>query len=120
MLKVSDPLPPFSATAVLVILDVLLNLEYQSHQVHVQDLAYTMVASHMRKAYTIPVTRSHMYTGYPSEPILAIAALDLIWEAILAKEEIRYPCSGNPILDMLVAVENLSPGLSTRVNMGKT
>ena len=60
-------------TGKLAILDTLLNLERtQSHQ-----LASTMVASHLRTVYCAP-SDTYMHTGYPSEPVLAEAALEFV------------------------------------------
>ena len=107
-----------SVTSLLAILDVLLNLEYHSHQLHVQDLTHRMVASHMRTAYIVPTSRSYMYTRYPSEPILTVAALDLVWEATEKGDISKYP-SGDPMLDMFMSIDTTNPGAIDKGERGK-
>ncbi|KAJ8489301.1 hypothetical protein ONZ45_g13639 [Pleurotus djamor] len=60
------------------ILDVLLNLHYHPHWQDTQQLMHTQVASHMRTVFSVPNSRAYLHSGYPSEPILAHAALDVV------------------------------------------
>ncbi|PPQ94721.1 hypothetical protein CVT25_009576 [Psilocybe cyanescens] len=69
---------PFSFMARLAVLDTLLNLEYRPMNTQTQTLVDDMVAGHMRTAFSMPTDRTSMYSGYPSEPVLAEAALDTI------------------------------------------
>ncbi|KAJ2918955.1 hypothetical protein MD484_g1413, partial [Candolleomyces efflorescens] len=68
----------FNPTAKLAILDTLLNLEYHPSKIETNRLMDDMVASHMRTAFFVPIDCMSMYTGYPSEPVLAEAALDIV------------------------------------------
>lgn len=65
--------------ACLAILDVVLSLSYEDRQENVNTTLSTMVARHMRIAYSIPVHRRYMQSGFPSEPILAEAASRQLW-----------------------------------------
>ncbi|PPQ86747.1 hypothetical protein CVT25_012384 [Psilocybe cyanescens] len=77
----------------LAILDTLLNLEYSpakfqtrkliddmvaNPKFQTRKLIDDMVANRMRTAFSVPTDHTSMYSGYPSEPVLAEAALDTI------------------------------------------
>ncbi|KAH9481121.1 hypothetical protein JR316_0005641 [Psilocybe cubensis] len=62
----------------LAVLDTLLNLEYSPTKHQTLQLADDMVAGNMRTAFSVPTDRLSMYSGYPSEPVLAEAALNII------------------------------------------
>lgn len=64
--------------ACLAVLDTLLNLQYDPLRMQNTGLADVMVAGHMRTAFSVPIDRASMLTGYPSEPVLAEAALDVV------------------------------------------
>ncbi|KAF6751649.1 hypothetical protein DFP72DRAFT_1047598 [Ephemerocybe angulata] len=66
------------STAKLAILDTLLNLDYQPSRIQTRKLADKMVASYLRTAFSVANDREFMFTGYPSEPVLAEAALDIV------------------------------------------
>ena len=59
----------------LAILDTVLYLNYHPLQVDAKTAQADMIASHMRTAFSVPKNRSYVHSGYPSEPILAEAAL---------------------------------------------
>ncbi|KAF4615349.1 hypothetical protein D9613_003426 [Agrocybe pediades] len=71
------------ATIRLAVLDILLSLHYDPLKLHNcsrgRHIHYDMIAGHMRTAFSIPKDReTFMHSGYPSEPILAGAAMDLV------------------------------------------
>ena len=59
----------------LAILDSVLNLNYNPLQVDAKIAQADMIAGHMRTAFFVPQNRSYIHSGYPSESILAEAAL---------------------------------------------
>ncbi|RXW23805.1 hypothetical protein EST38_g2059 [Candolleomyces aberdarensis] len=63
--------------AKLAVLDTLLNLRYHSLRLH-YSMIKEMVGSHMRTVYSAPRSREYMHSGYPSEPILAEAAMEIL------------------------------------------
>ncbi|KAJ2935542.1 hypothetical protein H1R20_g1554, partial [Candolleomyces eurysporus] len=63
--------------AKLAVLDTLLNLRYRSLRLH-YSMIKEMVGSHMRTVYSAPRSREYMHSGYPSEPILAEAAMEIL------------------------------------------
>ncbi|PPQ86745.1 hypothetical protein CVT25_012382 [Psilocybe cyanescens] len=65
-------------TPTLAVLDTLLNLEYSPAKIQTRKLIDEMVADNMRTAFSVPTDHTSMYSGYPSEPVLAEAALDTI------------------------------------------
>lgn len=56
-------------------LDVLLHLDFEPRRQVANDIQANMVASHMRIVYSVPASREYLRSGYPSEPILAEAAM---------------------------------------------
>ena len=56
------------------VVDVRLMLDYEPQRVESHRLQADLVAGHMRICYSVPQSREYMYSGYPSEPILAEAA----------------------------------------------
>ncbi|KAG6377824.1 hypothetical protein JVT61DRAFT_14602 [Boletus reticuloceps] len=63
-----------SDTAMLVLLDVLIMIDYEPMGELVRELEVEMVASHMKTAFSIPQDGRYAFSGYPSEPFLAEAA----------------------------------------------
>ncbi|KAF8124075.1 hypothetical protein EV363DRAFT_1586969 [Boletus edulis] len=63
-----------SHTAMLVLLDVLIMIDYEPMGKLVRELEVEMVASHMKTAFSIPQHGRYVISGYPSEPFLAEAA----------------------------------------------
>ena len=59
----------------LAVLDAVLNLNYYALQVDAKTAQADMIAGHMRTAFSVPQNHSYIHSGYPSEPILAEAAL---------------------------------------------
>ena len=45
------------------------------HEAHAKIAQADMIAGHMRTAFFVPQNRSYIHSGYPSESILAEAAL---------------------------------------------
>ncbi|KAJ8519125.1 hypothetical protein ONZ45_g3865 [Pleurotus djamor] len=62
------------------ILDVLLSLQFLPHREATRRLTEDLVASHMRTVFSAPTNREYLRSGYPSEPLLAHAALDAVHE----------------------------------------
>lgn len=85
----------------LAILDVVLSVGYEHRHQAVYDTLSTLVASHMCTAYSIPAHRRYSRSGYPSEPILAEAASQLLWT--MRKKDMVLPTLkanfSNSILD---------------------
>ena len=69
----------FSRTARLAVLDVQLSLDYEPRCEKTQVEEANLVESHMRIAFSIPVHREYLRSGYPSEPLLAEAAARQLW-----------------------------------------
>lgn len=61
-------------SAALAILSVRMMLEYDRTRSSSLVLEEDLVEQHLRVAYTVPEHLEHMYSGYPSEPILVEAA----------------------------------------------
>ena len=66
----------------LAIIDVVLTLNYEPLRKQNHDIQNTLVESHSRIVFAIPKHREFMRTGYPSEPLLAEAANQILhqWE----------------------------------------
>ena len=71
----SQPPRDWPIACKLAILDTALNFNYHPLQVDAKTAQADMIASHMRTAFSVPQNRSYVHSGYPSEPILAEAAL---------------------------------------------
>ena len=69
----------FSRAAKLAVLDVQLSLDFEPRREEVQMEEAGLVESHMRIAYSIPGHREYLWSGYPSEPLLAEAAAQQLW-----------------------------------------
>jgi len=67
-----------SSSSQLAVLDSLLDLDYHPLRAATLGLSEKMVAGNMRTVFSVPQSRAYMYSGYPSEPILAEAALKVI------------------------------------------
>ncbi|KAH9475813.1 hypothetical protein JR316_0011373 [Psilocybe cubensis] len=76
--QVSDIFRSTNLMPRLAVLDTLLNLEYSPAKIQTRKLFDSMVARHMRTAFSVPINGMPMFSGYPSEPVLAEAALDTI------------------------------------------
>ncbi|KAH9481122.1 hypothetical protein JR316_0005642 [Psilocybe cubensis] len=76
--QVSDIFRSTNLMPRLAVLDTLLNLEYSPAKIQTRKLVDSMVAHHMRTAFSVPTNGMPMFSGYPSEPVLAEAALDTI------------------------------------------
>ncbi|KZV93140.1 hypothetical protein EXIGLDRAFT_717556 [Exidia glandulosa HHB12029] len=65
---------PLDVHGALAILDLRLCFDYETRQGVAGQREAELVASYMRLAYTVPVHRQYLYSGYSSEPVLAEAA----------------------------------------------
>ncbi|CAA7263721.1 unnamed protein product [Cyclocybe aegerita] len=65
--------------AKLAILDTILNLEFHPFRAQTVSLMEDLISSHMRTAYSAPIHREYLHTGYPSEPVLADAAMQALY-----------------------------------------
>jgi hypothetical protein len=63
------------AAASTAVLDVILNLDFEPRREAALNREAQLVASHMRTAFSVPQHREYFRSGYPSEPILAEAAV---------------------------------------------
>jgi hypothetical protein len=63
----------------LAAIDVILNINYDNRTAN-RNIQEAMVARHARLVYAIPSHREYMHTGYSSEPLLAEAAHQLVYE----------------------------------------
>ncbi|KZV78176.1 hypothetical protein EXIGLDRAFT_757866, partial [Exidia glandulosa HHB12029] len=68
-----------SEVGALAVLDVRLCFDHETRQSVAQRREATLVASHMRVAYSVPEHRNYIYSGYSSEPILAEAAAQTMY-----------------------------------------
>ncbi|RXW14443.1 hypothetical protein EST38_g11407 [Candolleomyces aberdarensis] len=64
--------------AKLAVLEILLNLEYRPLIRLHHGMVKEMVAGHMRTIYSAPRNRQYLHSGYPSEPVLAEAAMEIL------------------------------------------
>jgi len=71
--------PLHADIAKLAVLDVLLNIDYHRFRPGTFDLKQKMVSSHMRTVFTARDSQSHSHSGYPSEPVLAEAAMNIVY-----------------------------------------
>ncbi|KIM74200.1 hypothetical protein PILCRDRAFT_828491 [Piloderma croceum F 1598] len=62
-------------TALTAVLDVLLNLQFDPRCPAAHNQEADLVAGHMRVAFSVPKGREYLRSGYPSEPLLAEAAV---------------------------------------------
>ncbi|KAF8646240.1 hypothetical protein AX14_009101, partial [Amanita brunnescens Koide BX004] len=64
----------------LAAVDVIININYEPNRIANRNIQEELVAHHARIVYAIPSHREYMHTGYPSEPLLAEAAHQLVYE----------------------------------------
>ena len=69
----------FSPASRLAVIDVQLSLDYEPRREKTQMEEANLIESHMRIAFSIPVHREYLRSGYPSEPLLAEAAARQLW-----------------------------------------
>ncbi|KAF8490901.1 hypothetical protein JB92DRAFT_1290866 [Gautieria morchelliformis] len=72
--KPKSPIQNLTKEAVLAVLDVRLNLDFNRSNRDTFKMESAQVASHMRVMFSVPQDRASFHSGYPSEPILAEAA----------------------------------------------
>lgn len=63
----------------LAVLCVRVGLAFNRERDDARLTEQKLVASHMRVTFTVPEHRNYIYSGYPSEPILAEAAAQLMY-----------------------------------------
>lgn len=83
-----DVTMPSATNSQLAALDIRLLLNFERSEI-AMDKEAELVESRMRIAYSVPKHRRYMYSGYPSEPVLAEAAARC-W-AELSKANISIP-----------------------------
>lgn len=66
--------PAVSPKAKLAVVDCILMLDFEVRRENVQLTEASLVASHMRTAFSVPKDLVYLRSGYPSEPIIAEAA----------------------------------------------
>ena len=93
----------------LAILDTLLDLEYNPLRTQSRQLASTMVASHLRTVYCVPRNSTYMHTGYPSEPVLAEAALEFV-DRMSRSPSTQY-MEHETMLELYLVVDRTMPGV---------
>ena len=76
----SDPASDPKIVQYLAILGVRLLLDLDTHKDHAKFLELELVSGHMRHTFSVPEHRQYLYTGYPSEPILAEAAAVCLYQ----------------------------------------
>ena len=64
----------------LAAVDVIITLNYEPNRIANHNIQEELVAHHARIVYAIPSHREYMRTGYSSEPLLAEAAHQLVYE----------------------------------------
>ncbi|KAF8315993.1 uncharacterized protein EI90DRAFT_3021733 [Cantharellus anzutake] len=64
--------------AMIAALDIRIQLSYDLTREVARSMVSTLVESYMRVVYAVPKHRDCMYSGYPSEPVLAEAASRLL------------------------------------------
>ena len=101
----------------LAILDTLLNLEYDPRRTHSHQLASTMVASHLRTVYCVPPSRAYMHTGYPSEPVLAEAALEFVDD--MTRKQTKEYIEPDIMLELYRDLDNTTPGAIDKGERGE-
>jgi len=104
--------PLHADAAKLAVLDVALSLDYHPFRTNTFDLEQKMVSSHMRTVFTVPKSRFFLHSGYPSEPVLAEAALNVVYLQELQVVQ-AAPLSSGEDLPMAVESNELLPGRGT-------
>lgn len=89
--------------------DIRVSLVYEPSREKTYDELSTLVASHMRTAYTVPGHREYMRSGYPSEPILAEAAAQEL-HLLKASDRKKGPTSLAAIAAEALRHDLCSPG----------
>ncbi|KAI0267363.1 hypothetical protein BC834DRAFT_968877 [Gloeopeniophorella convolvens] len=77
-----------SIEAQTAVIDLLIMLEYAPLQPEAESLQKKLIASHMRTVASISQDRRTIYSGYPSEPLLAEAASNLLEQWRMTTPEI--------------------------------
>ena len=101
----------------LAILDTLLDLEYNPLRTQSRQLASTMVASHLRTVYCAPRNSTYMHTGYPSEPVLAEAALEFVDD--MTRKQTKEYIEPDIMLELYRDLDNTTPGAIDKGERGE-
>jgi hypothetical protein len=91
------------------IVDIRLTLDYEPRRESTRSMEADLVASHMRIAYSVPKSREYLYSGYPSEPLLAEAAA----------QQMHTFRSHNQDAILEILVENMQSGLLDKGERGE-
>ncbi|EMD36058.1 hypothetical protein CERSUDRAFT_96284 [Gelatoporia subvermispora B] len=89
--------------------DIRVSLVYEPSREKTYDELSTLVASHMRTAFTVPGHREYMRSGYPSEPILAEAAAQELY-LLKASDRTKGPTTLAAIAAEALRHDLCSPG----------
>ena len=69
---------PLHGDAALAVFSLCLSLDFEPRREASWQTESKQVEGHMHVAYTAPEHREYMFSGYPSEPILAEAVAELM------------------------------------------
>ena len=101
-------------TEKLAVLDTLLCLEYYSFSTKARKLQQEMIGRHMRTVFTTAKSQLSLHSGYPSEPVLAEAALNIVHLQRLAPR--RSDFIDDPMARMFTSLDD---DTSEAINMGQ-
>jgi hypothetical protein len=97
-----------SLNAKLAVVDVILTLDFEVRRENAQLTGVSLVASHMRTAFSVPKDLLYLRSGYPSEPVVAEAAC----------RQLASWCKERPSALLEILNENLTSGLLDYGEMG--
>jgi hypothetical protein len=101
--------PAVLSMAKLAAVDCILMLDFEVRRDSVQLMEASLVASHMRTAFSVPKDFLYLRSGYPSEPIIAEAAC----------RQLASWSQQNPSALLEILNENVTSGLLDYGEMGK-
>jgi hypothetical protein len=108
-INIEIPFSAVSPNAKLAVVDVILMLDFEVRRENAQLTGVSLVASHMRTAFSVPKDLLYLRSGYPSEPIIAEAACRQL--ASWSKQ--------NPRALLEILNDNLTSGLLDYGEMGE-
>jgi hypothetical protein len=106
--KIEIPFGQLPDFAQIAVVDARLLIDYEPRRETARRAEVDLVACYMRMAYSTPKDREYLRSGYPSEPILAEAAAQQMWQF---RQQNRSP------LDILE--EHITSGLLDRGERGE-
>src|SRR5438477_8271181 len=101
--------PAVSPKAKLAVIDCILMLDFEVRRENVQLTEASLVASHMRTAFSVPKDLVYLRSGYPSEPIIAEAAC----------RQLASWTEQKPNAFLEIVNENITSGLLNYGELGK-